>query len=160
MSDIRNLTTTPRTPSSATMTFEPPPRIARRTRASWVAWTMASRSSTRRTSTSQSAGPPTRSVVSSASGAFRRTASGPTIAWRRASSGSVMKCTQQLFMNAVEPAVRHHYNQIALARLVRDGLYDLRHRTQMTGAMAVFDEIGDEFVNRQPLVFGERGAEN
>ena len=63
----RGLTTSPRTPSSDTSTFDPPPSIVTATPASDASFSAATISSLVRGSTSQSAGPPTRNVVSGAS---------------------------------------------------------------------------------------------
>ena len=61
--------TRPRTPASATSTFDPPPSIVTGTPAARAIDSAASISSLLRVSISQSAGPPTRNVVSGASGA-------------------------------------------------------------------------------------------
>ena len=77
ISPPRGRITSPRTPASATSTFDPPPSIVT---GNWIC--AASRSAVRissllRGSNSQSAAPPTRNVVSGASGAAARSRSSP-----------------------------------------------------------------------------------
>ena len=68
----RGLMTSPRTPASDTSTFDPPPSIVTGTPASDASFSAVTISSLVLGSTSQSAGPPTRNVVSGASGTSRR----------------------------------------------------------------------------------------
>ena len=87
----RTRTATPRTPPSPTRRFEPPPTIVTGTPLA-RANSLARRSSAvSRTSTRQSAGPPTLKVVNGPSGAPRRTRSAPKTVRRaskvRSSSG-------------------------------------------------------------------------
>ena len=89
----RGRITRPRTPASDTSTFDPPPSIVTGTARRARERQRASRSRrSLRVSSSQSAGPPTRNVVSGASGASRRDAIGAErraqrVAERRSSIG-------------------------------------------------------------------------
>jgi hypothetical protein len=68
ISPPRGLITRPRTPASEISTFEPPPSTVTATRCCEAMRIAASISSLDRVSTNHCAGPPTRNVVSGASG--------------------------------------------------------------------------------------------
>ena len=67
---------------------------------------------------------------------------------------------EQPLVDVLEAAVRHHHDQIAIARLDLHLLHDpLRRRHIMRGG-AVSPQIGDDLLRRQPLVFGDAIAEH
>ena len=67
---------------------------------------------------------------------------------------------EQLVVDVVEPAVRHHDDQVAAARLRLHLLHNpLRRRHKMRGR-AVGPQIGDDLFRREPLVFGDAIAEH
>src|SRR5258708_32166246 len=67
---------------------------------------------------------------------------------------------EELLVNVVEPAVRHHHDEVPVPGLLRDGRDNVADLGDVARVLSGGLQIRDELLRGQPFIVGQRGSKH